>query len=253
MSDMSGMSDIDIHALVGAYAVDALDDVERAAFERHLAGCATCRAEVDGLREAAAVIGTSASQEPPAGLRDRVLADIENVRPLPPQTAPTAEPAATHDEEGRRRWLRPALIAAAAVAVIAVGGGVIVAEPWADDSSQQQLTVAEQVRAADDAETFTQTLEDGAVATVIRSKSLNRAVLVADDMAPAPEGKVYELWLQHEDDGMVAAGLMEEGQHEVVLEGDPATAIGFGITVEPAGGSDQPTSDPVALIPFENA
>ena len=51
----------------------------------------------------------------------------------------------------------------------------------------------------------------------------------------------------------VAAGLMEEGEQEVVLEGDPATAIGFGITVEPAGGSDQPTSDPVALIPFENA
>ena len=130
---------------------------------------------------------------------------------------------------------------------------MIIAEPWADDTSQRQLTAAEQVRAADDAETFTQTLPDGAVATVIRSKSLNRAVLVAEDMAPVPEGKVYELWLQHEDVGMVAAGLMEEGEQEVVLEGDPATAIGFGITVEPAGGSDQPTSDPVALIPFENA
>ena len=250
---MSDMSDIDIHALVGAYAVDALDDVERAAFERHLAGCAACRGEVDGLREAAAVIGSSASQEPPAGLRDRVLADIENVRPLPPQTSPAAEPAVSHGEEGRRRWLRPALVAAAAVAVIAVGGGVIVAEPWADDSSERQLTVAEQVRAADDAETFTQTLEDGAVATVIRSKSLNRAVLVAEDMAPAPDGKVYELWLDHEGVGMVAAGLMEEGEHEVVLEGDPATAIGFGISVEPAGGSEEPTGEVVALIPFENA
>lgn len=247
------MSDIDIHALVGAYAVDALDDVERAAFERHLAGCAACRAEVDGLREAAAVIGSSASQEPPAGLRDRVLADIENVRPLPPHTpAPATEPAAGPGE-GRRRWLRPALVAAAAAAVIAIGGGVIVAEPWADDSSERQLTVAEQVRAADDAETFTQTTEDGAVATVIRSKSLNRAVLVAENMDPAPEGKVYELWLDHEGVGMVAAGLMEEGKNEVVLEGDPATAIGFGITVEPAGGSEEPHGEPVVLIPFENA
>ena len=39
------MSD-DIHALSGAYAVDALDDVERARFERHLANCEACRAEV---------------------------------------------------------------------------------------------------------------------------------------------------------------------------------------------------------------
>ena len=234
----------DIHALVGAYAVDALDDVERAAFERHLAGCDTCRAEVDGLREAASVVGASAAQDPPPGLRDRVLADIENVRPLPPQTAA----AAPH-----RRRLRPALVAAAAVAALAVGGGVIVAEPWADDSSQQQLTVAEQVRAADDAETFSQTLDDGAVATVIRSKSLNRAVLVTENMPPAPDGKVYETWLEHDDVGMVAAGLMENGQQEVVLEGDPATAIGFGITVEPDGGSDEPTADPVAIIAFENA
>ena len=30
----------EIHALSGAYAVDALDDLERAAFERHLGECA---------------------------------------------------------------------------------------------------------------------------------------------------------------------------------------------------------------------
>jgi anti-sigma factor RsiW len=36
----------DIHALSGAYAVDAVDDIERASFERHLASCPTCRAEV---------------------------------------------------------------------------------------------------------------------------------------------------------------------------------------------------------------
>ena len=43
----------DVHALSGAYAVDALDDIERAAFERHLAACAECRAEVASLRETA--------------------------------------------------------------------------------------------------------------------------------------------------------------------------------------------------------
>jgi hypothetical protein len=39
----------------------------------------------------------------------------------------------------------------------------------------------------------------------------------------------------------------------VVLEGDPATAIGFGITLEPEGGSEEPTFPPVTTISFENA
>jgi anti-sigma-K factor RskA len=234
----------DIHALVGAYAVDALDDVERAAFERHLAECADCRAEVDGLREAASVIGSSVAHEPPSALRDRVLAEIQTVRPLPPVTAPVSRRAAR---------FRPALVAAAAAVVIAVAGGVVVAEPWADDTSQAP-TAVERIRAAADAETYRQELEGGAVATVIRSKSLNQAVLVTQDMPPAPEGKVYELWLDHEGVGMVAAGLMENGQREVVLTGEPADAIGFGITVEPDGGSPEPSVEQlVTTVDFENA
>ena len=43
----------DIHALSGAYAVDAVDDIERAEFERHLATCADCREEVAGFRSTA--------------------------------------------------------------------------------------------------------------------------------------------------------------------------------------------------------
>ena len=47
------MTTTDIHALVGAYALDAVDDLERVAFERHLQACESCRAEVDELRETA--------------------------------------------------------------------------------------------------------------------------------------------------------------------------------------------------------
>ncbi len=37
-----------------------------------------------------------------------------------------------------------------------------------------------------------------------------------------------------------------------VLDGDAAAAVGAGITVEPEGGSDQPTSEPIALIDFKD-
>jgi anti-sigma factor RsiW len=241
----------DIHALVGAYAVDALDDLERAAFERHLAECPACQQEVAGLQEAAGLLGALSTTAPPPSLRDRVLADITTVRPLPPAVEPPVVVTGAHAPGGRSRF-RPRLLVAAAAALIALGGAVTIAQPWEDESSQTQLTAAERVAAAEDAETFTRTLDNGAEATLVRSRSLNEAVLVTNDMPDAPDGSVYELWLVH-DDQMVPAGLMTGGDHEIVLEGDPATANGFGITVEPDGGSDQPTSEPVTQIAFESA
>ena len=74
----------DIHKLSGAYALDAVDDLERAAFERHLAECEDCRTEVAGLRETAALLAETAAVTPPPSLRDSVLSGISQVRPLPP-------------------------------------------------------------------------------------------------------------------------------------------------------------------------
>ena len=61
----------DIHGLSGAYAVDALDSDERAAFEEHLAQCPECQAEVASLREAATQLATTTETQPPASLRSR--------------------------------------------------------------------------------------------------------------------------------------------------------------------------------------
>ncbi|MDP2774385.1 MAG: anti-sigma factor [Nocardioides sp.] len=233
----------DIHALSGAYAVDALDDIERAQFERHLAACDACRSEIESLREASAMLAETAAAGPPAALRDRVLAGIETVRPLPPVVSPLV----SAPERRRRRF--PALVAAAAVVTL-IGIGGAVWQPWADETSQSP-SATERVLQAPDAEVLTQELDNGAVVTLTRSKELNQAVLTTEDM-PAPDsGTVYEVWLQH-DELMVPAGLMDEaGSATVLLEGDPATANGAGITVEPAGGSDEPTGEVVTLFEFE--
>ncbi|MFC4786074.1 anti-sigma factor [Nocardioides sp. MAHUQ-72] len=236
----------DIHALSGAYAVDALDDIERAQFERHLAECSECRAEVDSLREAAALLPETTAVEPPAALRDRLLAEVATVRPLPPVT-----PAAPARGTGRRRRLAP-LVAAAAV-VAALGAGGVVWHPWTDETVQRQPSAIERVLDAPDAERVTQKLGDDVQATLVRSRSRNQAVLLTQNMPAPPDGKVYEMWLQDPDKGMVPAGLMPDGATTVLLSGDAADAIGAGITVEPAGGSHVPTSDPVLLFEFENA
>jgi anti-sigma-K factor RskA len=236
----------DIHALSGAYAIDALDDLDRARFEHHLAGCAECRAEVDSLRETAALLADTTAAAPPASLRARVLDDIDTVRPLPPVVPTTARP-----RRGRRRV---AALVAAAAALVAIGGvGATVWHPWSDESSRVALTDEQRVLLAEDSETWTDRLDNGATITVTRSASLNQAVVRTDGLEPAGADRVYQLWLQQGDE-FVSAGLMAGGPDAtVLLEGDPASAVGFGITREPAGGSDKPTRPPISLIELENA
>ena len=60
------MTEHAVHLLSGAYAVGALDDLERARFEAHLETCADCRAEVAGLLEATALLAETSAAEPPA-------------------------------------------------------------------------------------------------------------------------------------------------------------------------------------------
>ena len=147
----------DVHALSGAYALDALDDIERAAFERHLAECAACRAEVASLRETAALIAETTAIEPPAALRSRVLAGIATVRPLPPVVP---EPVVAETRTRPRRFRLAALAAAAAViAVVSVGGAV-----WnqVSDDSSQTLTGADAVLSAADAKSTSLDFDGGA-------------------------------------------------------------------------------------------
>jgi anti-sigma-K factor RskA len=233
----------DIHALSGAYAVDALDDLEHAEFERHLADCASCRAEVASLREAAAALADDVALPAPAALRTAVLDGITRVRPLPPVVP------GGHRKEGRpvtrRRWF-PALVAAVVLAVVGVGAAVW--QPWREDSSRT-LTAADRVLADPDAQRFTQTLPGGATATIVRSAAEHRAVLVTEGLPVAPAGKVYQLWLQTPAQDMVSAGLVPDEGSTVLLNGNSDDAIGAGISLEPDGGSPAPT-EVVALFDF---
>ena len=245
----------DIHGLSGAYAVDALENGERAAFEQHLAECPECQAEVASLREAATQLSALSETMPPPSVRDAVLAGISNVRPLPPLEPPStvSSPASSADADvlPMRPRRRPSwLLAAAAAVLVAVGG--LSWHPWSHGPDNGQLTATEQVLRAGDAQRL-QKVVDGARATIVRSASLGEAVLIADHMPNAPAGKDYQLWLNLPGRGMVSAGLMPRNAQQpvtVLLQGDARKALGAGITVEPAGGSTKPTTQPIALFTF---
>jgi anti-sigma-K factor RskA len=266
---MSSQDDSDIHALSGAYAVDAIDDSERAEFERHLVSCPSCQGEVAGFRATVLQLSELSSVTPPARLREQILRDISAVRPLAPDArdeagdridgasrASKAQPAsevqltpAGSGDAGRRRGFRPWL--AAAVVLLVLGGvAAAVWHPW-DRQSQTQVSVTDRVLQAPDAQRFAASISAGGTVTVVRSKSVGRAVLQTTNLEAAPSGKIYQMWLQAGGGNFVSAGLLPgAGNQTALLDGDGATALGAGLSVEPAGGSPQPTSQPVALIAF---
>ncbi|MEU5954731.1 anti-sigma factor [Streptomyces sp. NPDC047525] len=251
------MSAADLHTLTGAYVLHALTDEERTEFERHLQECQACAQEVSELAATAGRLARAVSAAPPAQMKADVLRQIATVRQLPPHT-PT--PAKTTGGTSRGRQLSRFALAACLALAAGFGGIAVWQNQRADEAgeraeqAQQQAAQLAKVLAAPDAKASTGRLTDGATGTVVVAKSLNQAAFVAAKMPEPPSGKVYQLWFN--DDGtMRSAGLMNPGRstEAVLLDGPVDQASGIGITVEPAGGSDEPTSDPVALMNFPTA
>ncbi|MBM6402519.1 anti-sigma factor [Phycicoccus sonneratiae] len=243
----------DLHHLSGAYAVDALDRAERESFEHHLSVCDACRAEVAELSDAAHSLAVLGEATPPASLRTSVLAGIAQVRPLPPLVTDSSLVSAADDPSTPVAPVVPLfrrastwLAAAAAAAAIAVGG--IAWSPWSGDAPT--LSAVQQVERADDAATVTS--HKGAVtATLAYSRRLDRSAITVAGMPPAPDGKTYQLWYVGSDEVARSAGFLTagaDGHGEAVLEGGIDGASAVGVTVEPTGGSQAPTTDPIMVM-----
>jgi anti-sigma-K factor RskA len=224
------MSDIGIHHLGAAYALDALDERERLAFEAHFATCEICRTDVREFRATAADLAALTATPPPADLRARVLADIATTRqlsPLPDSVVRLAD----------RRRSRPAMAlvaSAAAVACFVLGAVLFGARGDGFDD-----TVAAMMKEPG-AQMVPLSGEGGATLQVLWTA--DRAALYGDGLPEPPEGSAYELWLI-DDAGATPMGMLDPGadgtvEHVVAISGPPAA---WGITMEPESGSDVPT------------
>lgn len=236
------MSD-DLHSLSGAYVLDALTDEERADFEVHLGRCPTCRDEIASLREVAPLLAETVAVEPPSSLRADILARARETRQDPPAVAPeTPQEPEEGQREGRVIPLRRRWVALAAAAALVVGG----IATW-QVVEQATTSVTEQVAEADDAQTWETETDDGATVVITRSEEVGEAVLRVEGLEDPGDGRAYQAWLQDDDGDLASAGLMG-GDGEMVLDGDVMEAEGVGVSEEPAEGSDQPTTDPIALV-----
>ncbi|ORT56799.1 anti-sigma factor [Streptomyces sp. CB03238] len=243
------MNEEHLHAPSGAYALNALPDDERAEFERHVRDCPACAQEVRELSATAARLGSAVASAPPAGMKQRVLGEISTVRQLPPALAPGVSVPQPMSGRGGRL---PRLVLAACVAAATAFGGVAVWQHQEARQAEEQAQRAEQraadmarVLAAPDARTVTSGKGE-AKATVVVSREENSAVFLASGLPELPSGKTYQLWFA--DGGTMRPAGLTRTDGGLVMEGDVGDATGVGVTVEPAGGSPQPTGTPVLLM-----
>ncbi|MET4921218.1 anti-sigma factor [Streptomyces sp. PSRA5] len=248
-------STAELHTLTGAYALHALAPDERAEFERHLEVCPACAQEVRELTATTTRLGLAVAVTPPPELKQQVLRRIAAERQEPPRV--TRESRGAGGGTAKARALPRFALAACLAAAAGFGGVAVWQHQEAQDArarastSQQQAEALAAVLAAPDAKIRTGGLTDGATGTVVVSRAQDKAAFIASGLAKPPSGKVYQLWFN--DDGtMRDAGLMDPSatSDSVLMAGSVGAASGMGITVEPAGGSPEPTSDPVALMNF---
>ena len=227
----------DLHSLSGAFALDALSADEAQRFRMHLQGCAVCQQEVRELREAATRMAEVEAVPPPAALKARVLAAADRTPQKPPKVADTVAPSS------RRRWV-PRLAAAAAAVVLAVAAGVGVAQLAGDDEPPLAADVV-QVLEADDVRTAEVETSHGPV-LVATSQGRGEMALDTSGLHRLAAPHVYQLW-SITGGAPTSAGVLDDPGTGASMD-LPATGSQVAITVEPAGGSDQPTTEPIVVV-----
>jgi anti-sigma factor RsiW len=249
----------DRHALAGAYALDALDDAERDRFERHLRRCQACQNEVRGFAATAAALGRAAAAEPPAGLKERVLAAATVTRQLPPVTATPRWRRTLMGKQGaaagttRTFGMIPkiatgvaavSLAAAVALAVLTIGTN----NSLNTERAHNRAIAA--VLAAPDAQIVSGPTTAGGTATVVASHRAGQIVFTSSGLPVLPSSQVYELWFLGRGTAR-PAGLVPEavgGSTAPVLASGLVIGDSIGVTVEPAGGTATPTTTPIVVL-----
>jgi anti-sigma-K factor RskA len=224
-----------IHELSAAYALHALDSEEERAFEEHLAHCDECREHVAAFQETAAAMAyDGGGAAPPAALRERILADARSERPKVVQLR-------------ERRWAFPAaagVAAAAACAAVALGiwslslSSSLSDERAALDRAEQTVSVL--------AQTDAQRIPlSGAEGMLVVNRE-GEAWLVVSGLEAAPSDRTYEAWVIDNGDAL-PAGLFQGGGSRTVVKLSRQVPEGsaVAVTLERAGGVDEPTAEPL--------
>jgi hypothetical protein len=254
------------------YAMGSLDDPQDlAALEAHLGTCGECRRELEALRADMALLALSATgPQPPARSRQRLLSAV------------AAEPRVAREDSRsyavghlRPRWFTFAPVMV--MLLLAVFSLLL----WRDLRNTRRVVRTDRAQIEHLQAELEQKNKDLAEAKMVRdllhapdawpltlvskhappqpqiktvySKQQGSLLLMASNLNPLPESKIYQLWLLPADGSapMSAGWFKPDGKGNGMMfhkmtAGIPAK--GFAITIEPAGGSQTPTM-PIVMEP----
>jgi anti-sigma-K factor RskA len=224
---------------LAAYLLDALTEAERRDIERHIEGCPRCQERARWLQASVEVLPTAVEQlEPPPELRERLMQTVRAEAGAPParETAPAhrdRRAARGRGWTGRLLALPRPAIALGAMLLVVGAGAVGYGLGTGDDASRVTTVEAEVAPPGARA-----TLEHGGDSGILRVSGL-----------PQRRDRIYEVWIQR-GERVRPAGLFQ-----VDPRGRGAAAIPAGlddadrvmVSLEPPGGSAQPTTEPLIV------
>jgi anti-sigma-K factor RskA len=245
-----------------SYALGALDAGEQEEFETHLRGCAECTRAVDQHREVMGLLAYAAAPVRPANpdaLRDRVLRDV---RAASAAVVPISRARAARGAGSTGWWIAiAASIVVAAVGLTAYGSErskLIRAETdlaaARADIARMDSTVAAFLGPEVHVVSLSEPQRKPAV-RVFWNHTRNVFIVTAFELPPAPPGKTYQLWAMPKGKTPSSMGTFQTDANgratRVLAVASAITDAGFiddcGLTLEPAGGSPQPTERPRLL------
>jgi hypothetical protein len=187
--------------------------------------------------------------------------DSRSVLAMTPSTRSSVDQPV--DELGRRRQRRTSRIltfavAAAMVVALALGGWVVTLVQQrqaqvADAGRQRQAQVADARRqtellTAPDAKVYAKTMANGAKVSFVVSKTLDKAMLIGDLPDPG-QGKQYQLWTIDKAKKATPDALVDGGTASAWFTGPVSSSAALAVTIEPSGGSQEPTLPILANTP----
>lgn len=222
----------DLHELVGAYALDALDADEAREFEAHLDECPRCRAELRDHRDTASYLA-HAGAPAPDGVWERIAEQLDETPPDMARVLPMM----------RRRAVRWVWVAAAA-AIVGLVAGAVVQDQVSGDASPSLSALAASARRQTGARLATLRDGDVAVAHAVVTPD-GRGYVTGVTLPPLDAAHTYQLWGLPPSGDPISLGVLGRQPHLSSFTADVAVTR-IAISVERAGGATAPTSSPIA-------
>ncbi len=229
---MAGMSDERaIQELLPGYALGSLEPEESALVSEHLVRCRQCRKLLASYREVTGSLAlVVADHDPPASLEARILEKIA--------AGPTVRRF-----QGAPRFRHPIAAAVAAVLIVALAATNIFLLTAPLRSNRPGVPGLVTVALAGTS------AARGAYGTIVIDRDDNRGVMAVRGLAPLDPGRRYQLWIlrgnERRSGGLFSVTDDGYGSLQIAVPEDFTGFTGFGISIEPSGGSPSPTGERV--------